>query len=587
MKSFFKFFTASCLGTIAALALIIIGFAIFGSISASSGNKLNSGVLLLDFKDFVPEKTGNIEDNPYQFEDVPTSVGLRHYKRLINDAKTNSKIKGIVIKGTFSEVGHAKSIEIQEALKEFRESSEKFVYAYADFYSQNNYLLATAADSIFLNPLGMVDMRGKATVVPFFKEAMDKLGVKFDIFYAGNFKSASEPYRRTEMSEANKLQTREFLGEMYQGYLDIIAAERSIDRSELHEIVDQFKLRTAEDAVDFKMVDQLVYWHEFEDMVREKIEFKKGRKINYIDIGEYATKVKLGDEGSGKDKIAIVYAEGNIQYNNEAKGQISEVVYHPIFDKIEKDDNIKAIVLRVNSPGGNAFSSEEILNELERIQEVKGIPVIASFGNYAASGGYYISATADTIVSEPHTLTGSIGVFSMIPNASKLLTEKLGIRFDSVKTAEFAVGPTPFFELSEGERSYFTNSTNRMYQIFLSRVAKGRDMTVDQVHEVAQGRVWTGNKAKELGLVDEIGDLDRAIEIAAESASLDKYKIVEYPKIKKSIWMELAQSIAQGSEVKMNPLDGIDISVLKHFKTIQKMAADPSPQARLPFVIEY
>ena len=587
MNQFFKFFTASCLGVFAAIAIIFLIFA--GFLGSMAGNKPvvpKNTVLELDFSSFVPEKTGNVESDAMSFEQVE-KLGLNSIVALLDYAATDDKVKGILIKGNAVNAGQATVSSIREALVKFKES-EKFVYSYADFYSQSGYFLGSVADSMYLNPNGMVDVKGFATMIPFFKNAMDKVGVKMNVFYAGNFKSATEPFRRSEMSENNKIQTSEFLTSMVDQYKDLVSASRNMSADELDRIMTEYQGRDANSSLACGLVDRIAYWDEVEARLRTDLDLKPDKKIKLKSIYEYNSAVTLPKGSSSKDKIAVVYAEGTISYGTNTKGSISEEKYLKILEKIKNDDKIKAMVLRVNSGGGSSVTSDIIWRAIENVKAA-GKPVVASFGDYAASGGYYISAGADTIVSAPNCLTGSIGVFMMFPNVEELMNEKLGINFDEVKTHPMAVGLSMTKGLTDAEKELLQKGTDDIYEQFLKRVADGRGMTRDEVHAIAQGRVWTGTKAQEIGLVDVIGGIDDAIKIASEMAGLETYKIKDYPTIKETFLDQVAKGIAESNNAQIRlgiDIDQSDIEMIRQYKEAKNLILDRTPQARLPFILK-
>ena len=586
MKEFIKMFFASCLGVMVGMVMLSFIIMTIASALASSKSKLETdGVLVLDFKETILEKTGNMPSDP--FSPSVDNIGLRDYSKIIHHAIDDKKIKGILIKNPSPMMGQSSMYSVMDDLKAFKESG-KFVYAYGDYYEQGGYFVSSIADSIFLNPNGMIDIRGYATMIPFFKKGLDKLGVKFDIFYAGDFKSATEPFRLTEMSEENKLQTREFLNEMLEVMLEEVASNRNMEASDFDSIFSDYKGSTPESAMEAGVVDVIAYWSEVEAMLKEKVGVDSDKKLKLTSLMDYKGEVSMVEKGPSSKKIAIVYAEGSVGYGKHEKGSITEGEYIKIFSKIRRDEKIKAVVLRVNSGGGSALTSDIIWDEIERTKAM-GKPVIASFGDYAASGGYYIAAGADTIVSQPNTLTGSIGVFSMLPNARKLLEDRLGITFDSVQTHDLAVGYSGYFDLSEKERAIFESSTDRIYETFLSRVADGRGMTKEEVHEVAQGRVWTGLRAKEIGLVDEIGDIDLAIDIAAEKVDLEEYKLVEYPFIKKDPFEEIINEFMKGmnnGDDAMIQLSKKNKELIDFVKSNKEVLEAEGPQARLLFELQ-
>jgi len=585
MKQFFKFLFASCLGTFLALGLLFFVLIAIGSVFSKKDTKVaTKSVLLLELDNAIPEKTGNVDHGNFNFE-AEKSIGVHRIKDLIKKAEGDKNVKGIVYKAPMaSGAGLVTNAILRDAIQEFRDSTDKFVYAYGDFYSNSSYLLASAADTIFSNPNGTVDINGYSAMIPFMKEGLDKLGVKMNVFYAGNFKSATEPFRRNDMSPANKLQTREYLTDYYNEFLEDVSQSRGTSPAKLKEVINELDFDNIDKCIENGIIDGKAYWYEFEDMIRAKLDINEGKEINYVSLSEYDSK-KYIKKPSSDNEIAVIYAEGEIQYNNENKGVVSEIKYHEIFDKLRRSKKTKAVVLRVNSPGGSAFSSDAIWKEMKELQ-AKGIPVVASFGNYAASGGYYIAASADKIVADPYTLTGSIGVFSMMPNMTELMNDKLGVRFDTVQTSPHSVGMTPFFDIDEEEATMMQKFTDDMYQKFLSRVADGRDMTIDEVHKVAQGRVWTGRKAVEIGLVDELGGIEEALKIAAELAELGSdYKVKEYPFIKKEVWEELISEMMKGQTAQIS-LTGPEQEMWDKYQDIRSIMQYREPMARLPFIME-
>ncbi|NNE15242.1 MAG: signal peptide peptidase SppA [Saprospiraceae bacterium] len=586
MKQFFKFLFASCLGTLLAIGALIFIFMIIGSSFSSKDTQVKSkSVLMLQFNDLMPEKTDNVQKTQFDFE-PQSAIGVHHIKDLIKKAQNDNNIVGIVYKpGLQTQGGMVKHAIIKEALQNFKDSTDKFIYTYADFLSNATYLMSTPSDSIFVNPNGMLEIKGYAAMIPFFKDMLDRIGVKMNVFYAGNFKSATEPFRRNDMSPSNRVQTREFLTDNYNLFLKEVSESRNISLADLKAFINDFNFENIDAAIDLGLIDKKAYWYEVEDMIRNQLEISEGKEINYIDLAEYESKTFIKKKTS-KNRIAVIYAEGDILYDANQRGVVSEVKYHEIFDKIRKDKKVKAVVLRVNSPGGSAFSSDVIWREMEELKS-KGIPVIASFGDYAASGGYYIAAGADVIVSHPKTLTGSIGVFSMLPNVTKLFEDKMGIHFDTIKTSPHAISLTPFYDFNEEEKETLQNWTDNLYQKFLSRVAQGRNMTIEEVHEVAQGRVWTGQRAVDKGLVDELGGLDKAIDIAIEKAELgDDYKIVNYPIIKKDVWEQLIADLAQSSDAEAQVrMPTIESQIMDRVKELKPYLNYKEPMARLPLSI--
>jgi protease-4 len=536
MKDFLKFVFASCLGVfLAGLAFVGCGGMAIGSLATSfggSGKIKPNSVLTLSFKEAVPEKTNNIETTSVSFEQNDV-LGLEDIKRSLEMAGKDKDIKGILLDLDNLSMGQSTARVLRKSIETFKKESGKFVFAYSNGYSQGAYYLASAADSIFLNPVGSVDFRGFAAQIPFFKNMLDRLGIKAQVYYAGNFKSATEPFRLDKMSDYNRLQVREYVEGMYDVFLSDIAASRKISKEALRQMADEYAAQNAKDALRLGLVDKLVYRDYILDGMKNKLGLEQKDKIPSTTIADYSKKLRTDFES--KDKVAVVYAEGEIVDGEGSMGNIGGDNYAKMIRKIRQDDSFKAIVLRVNSGGGSALASENIWRELSLAKE-KGLPIVVSMGDMAASGGYYISCMADSILAEPNTLTGSIGVFSMIPSLEKTFNDKLGITFDTVKTTKFSLNIGFARNISDEEGKILQKSTDEIYDLFLTRVANGRKMTKEQVHEIAQGRVWTGKRAHELGLVDEIGDLESAIAIANGLAKLNgKYHIKEYPLTKQPL----------------------------------------------------
>lgn len=584
MKQFFKFFFASCLGTAGALIIIgLIGLGFVGK-AIKSANKKDTvkanSVLTINLDTPVPEHTNNAPFSPADFKNDEVT-GLIDMVAAIERAKDDDDIKGILIESSMPALNFAGMAMVRRAIEDFK-TSGKFVVSYADYYTEGAYYLASSADEIYLNPIGGMEFNGFAAQIPFFKEMLDKLGVQFEIFYAGDFKSATEPYRLTQMSDNNRLQVREYLNDIYGNFLADIAQSRDMEVSTLRRYADELLISEAEDALKYELVDSLAYRDELLGHLRTKLGLSENKDIPAISLSKYASLTQPKTNLRASEKIAVVFAEGSITDGAEAPGVITGDAYAKIIRKIRTNDNYKAIVLRVNSPGGSALASEKIWRELTLARE-QGIPVVVSMGDYAASGGYYIACMADTIFAEANTITGSIGVFSMFPNAQKLMNEKLGVTIDTVKTNPYAVGINPAIELSQKEKDQLTVSTQAFYETFLKRVADGRGMTRDEAHAVAQGRVWTGSKAIELGLVDALGDLDDAIETAARMAGISDFRKVAFPEAKSPI-EQIVEELMGGSEsVKKAMIKdelGDMYTVYQRAKMLQEMEGI---QARFPY----
>lgn len=586
MGKFFQFVFASCLGVILASGVFVgVGALVFGKMASAADApksvKANT-VLKLSFGDAIPERTNNVQVDPFSF-DTDKKIGLHELIKTIKNAKADDKIKGIFLDIEGASMGRASAANVRKALKDFKEDG-KFIVAYSEFYSQGTYYLASVSDKVYVNPLGGIDFLGFGAQIPFFKDMLDRLGVKMQVYYAGDFKSATEPFRLDKMSQQNRLQTRQYVESMYELYLEDISESRNISVNELRNIANNYLLRNAEDTKKYKMVDAVGYEDEALDELRKLLGLDKDEKINSISLREYNKGMKSTTDYKIKDKIAVVYAEGEIGMGEGDAGTIGGDKYVKILRKIRKDDKVKAVVIRVNSPGGSALASDMMWREIKLLKEA-GKPVVASMGDVAASGGYYIACAADSIFAELNTITGSIGVFSMIPSIEDMLREKVGVTFDTLTTGKFAVGISPFKNISPEEGVILQQATDEIYETFLARVSDGRKISRDEVHAVAQGRVWPGLKAKEIGLVDEIGGLKRALDAAADLAGLDTYRTKEYPAAKDPK-QQLIDQFLNNDNAKMVIESELN-EVLPQYKYLKQLKGMEGVQARLPFVVEF
>lgn len=538
MKEFFKYVLATIVGFICVTAFMgIMSLIMFFSIMATSDTQptvSDGSVLRIELNGTVSERA---TENPFaelMGNKALASQGLDDLLKAIKVAKTNDKIKGIYLEGGLLSADFASLEELRKALVDFKQS-KKFVVAYADQYTQGSYYLASAADKVWLNPSGMLDWHGIASQPIFFTDLMKKVGVKMQVFKVGTFKSAVEPYILTEMSEPNRQQVQSFIGDIWQHFCQDVSASRKISTDSLNAFADRYvTFAEANDYVRLKMVDELTYI----DQVRTKLQkLSQQDKVNFISPAELA---KLDVPASSSNDIAIYYAEGTIvdvSTQSPLNSTQSEIVGSKVvsdLDKLAKDESVKAVVLRINSGGGSAYASEQMWRAVQQLKAKK--PVVVSMSGMAASGGYYLSCGADYIVADKTTLTGSIGIFGMVPDASELLTDKLGLHFDVVKTnvsSDFGAMGRGF---NASESAAMQNYVNRGYRLFLKRVADGRKMTPEQVDKIAQGRVWTGNQALKIKLVDKLGTLNDAVAEAAKRAKLQDYAICTFPA--KTPWFE-------------------------------------------------
>ena len=578
MKSFFKTFFA------ALLALIIfsfLGFFILIGIAAafSTDEKVvvaQNSVLVIDASETFLEQSKNDPFSELMNKKNGKQPSLSELIGLLNYAKKDSSIKGIYIKCAENPNGYAATEEIRKALIDFKKSN-KFIVAYAETISQKGYMMANVADQIYTHPQGGMEWSGFNYETMFFKGLIDKLEIEPQIFYAGKFKSATEPFRYAQMSEANKLQTGIWLNSIYNNFIQGAAEMRNLNADSIKAFANEGKVQNAKDALKYKLVDGLIYDDQLKKIISKKLRVVDETKISFVSINNYAESVALRGTGSGK--IAVIYADGDVVMGKGQKDAIASDDYRALLQKIRNDKSIDAVVLRVNSPGGSALASDIIWREIDLLKKEK--PVVVSMGDLAASGGYYISCGADSIFADANTITGSIGVFSVIPNAEKFLKNKLGITFDRVKTGQFADAPSATRALTVTEQKFLQAGVDSVYYTFKSRVAVGRQKSVYYIDSIAKGRVWTGADAIKVGLVDKIGTLNDALASAAKMAKLKGYSIKSYPESRSFI-----EEFFDGykNEVKAKAIQqeiGIEQwQVLQHVKSIKQIMGQP--QARLP-----
>ena len=578
MKSFFKTFFA------ALLALIIfsfLGFFILIGIAAafSTDEKVvvaQNSVLVIDASETFLEQSKNDPFSELMNKKNGKQPSLSELIGLLNYAKKDSSIKGIYIKCAENPNGYAATEEIRKALIDFKKSN-KFIVAYAETISQKGYMMANVADQIYTHPQGGMEWSGFNYETMFFKGLIDKLEIEPQIFYAGKFKSATEPFRYAQMSEANKLQTGIWLNSIYNNFIQGAAEMRNLNADSIKAFANEGKVQNAKDALKYKLVDGLIYDDQLKKIISKKLRVVDETKISFVSINNYAESVALRGTGSGK--IAVIYADGDVVMGKGQKDAIASDDYRALLQKIRNDKSIDAVVLRVNSPGGSALASDIIWREIDLLKKEK--PVVVSMGDLAASGGYYISCGADSIFADANTITGSIGVFSVIPNAEKFLKNKLGITFDRVKTGQFADAPSATRALTVTEQKFLQAGVDSVYYTFKSRVAVGRQKSVYYIDSIAKGRVWTGADGIKVGLVDKIGTLNDALASAAKMAKLKGYSIKSYPESRSFI-----EEFFDGykNEVKAKAIQqeiGIEQwQVLQHVKSIKQIMGQP--QARLP-----
>lgn len=596
MSNFFKILFGSCLGTLLALGvLFFIGVSAIAGLASSGEQKPSveaNSILKLDL-DVVPELTGNVEAGSgigsFEFE-MDEIVGVHDIIRAIEKAKSDDDIKGIYLSSSMQSGGFTKLRMIREALEDFR-ADGKFVVSYAPYYDQTAYYLATAGDEIYVGPLGVIDFRGFGAEIPFYKNLMDKLGVKMEVFYAGKFKSATEPYRRTEMSEENRQQTREYLTDMFNFMVNDVAAARELSPEVVRDGVNNLAGWKGEEAVSKGLIDGIKRTSEVDDRLHELVGFDADEKLKTISLQDYFEARLSKLKGRGDSEIAVLVAEGTIVDGKAPNGSIGDKKYVEELERLMEDDDVKAVVLRVNSGGGSASSSENIWYAAEQLKAA-GKPFVVSMGSVAASGGYYVAAGADSIFAEPSTITGSIGVFTMFPNMKELMNDRIGVNFDTVNVGRHSNSFSPFRDLGEEERVVLTNRTQAIYATFLERVAEGRDLPLETVKEIAQGRVYSGTRALELGLVDKLGGLDQAIGSAAKLANLDMadVSVGHYPKIKPPLEQLIEDLLGEDAAKGFgNALvkDQIGDQNFKYYQLIREMSQAQGPQARMPMIVNW
>jgi protease-4 len=545
----------------------------------------DKSMLMLKLNGEITERAPN---DPFEGLDIPgfdqnKRLGLDDILSAIEKAKDEENIKGIYLRIENIAAGYSTCEEIRKALIDFKTESGKFIYAYSEVYTQKAYYLASAADKVFITPEGMIMFTGIASQRMFFKNALDKLGVEMQVIRHGKFKSAVEPFMLENMSPANREQVEVYLGSIWSNILEGISSSRNISIEELNQIADKNMLfKTTDELLAYNLVDSVIYEDQVLDFLREKTGIKANKELPTNSVADMKTVVaKRKEKGLAKDKIAIIYGSGEIGMTGPSS-MGSEAINAPQLAKeIRKariDSSIKAIVFRINSPGGSSLASELIWREVKLATEVK--PVVVSMGELAASGGYYIACPADTIVANPTTITGSIGVFGLIPNTQKLFEDKLGINTEVVKTNLMSDVPSVNRPLTSNERALMQRMVENVYSTFVTHVAEGRQMTFEQVDAIGQGRVWTGENALKLGLVDVLGDINDAVRIAKEMAGLDNYRIVQLPKMKDPI-EELLSGFT--TSVKYNILESQLGESAKYYKILENIKSSKGIMARVPY----
>ena len=584
MKDFFKIVLASALGFLIAniifsIISIIFFFGFIGSAVSDMGKPSfvlkDNSVLQLRLEGTINERVP--EDDPFTAllgSNAPSVMGLNDITNAIRKAKENKSIKGIYIDSRMFTASTATLAEIRDELLRFKES-DKFIVAYSDAYTQGGYYLASVADKVAINPQGMIDLHGMASTPIFFKDALDKLGIEIQVFKVGTFKSAVEPFILTSMSDANREQVSSYLNDLWNSIGNDMAKSRNIDINQFDSLVNKMPMMQDVSFLEKNnLVDTLLYETDMKSYLRSLLDIDKDEKIPSADVNDM--KSVKSKKNSSKNQIALLYAVGEIT-SGTGSGNIQDKHLVSEIEKLRKDDDVKAVVLRVNSPGGSAYASEQIWKAISDLKAEK--PVVVSMSDVAASGGYYIACNASKIVAQPTTITGSIGIFGMFPNMKKT-SEKLGIGVDVVKTHEYGDFGNFARPMRDAEKEILQSYVERGYELFLTRCSEGRNIPKDSLAVYAEGRVWTGSQAKEIGLVDELGDLKKAIEIAADLASVEDYIVYEYPKMKSFIEELLDNKQKDIAAETLREYLGDHYQILTLVKNIKEQ---DYVQARLPY----
>lgn len=583
MKDFFKFTLATITGIILTSIVmfvisIIVVFSMLSSTETETVVKKNS-IMMLDLNGSLVERTS---DNIFKelFDKEDSTYGLDDILASIKKAKENDDIKGIYIQATSLNANFASLQEIRDALNDFKKSG-KFIVAYSDNYTQGMYYLSSVANKVLLNPKGAIEWRGLASQPLFLKGLLEKLGIEMQVFRVGTYKAAVERFSATEMSPANREQVTAYITSIWNEIITDVAASRKISVDSLNNYANRMLMfYPAEQTVKSGMADTLIYKNDVRDYLKQLVKIDKDDDLAMLGLDEMINVKKNTPKDKSGNIIAVYYAFGEIDGGSSSTDEDGIISNEVIKDlrKLKEDKDVKAVVLRVNSPGGSAFGSEQIWEAVCQLKKEK--PVIVSMGDYAASGGYYISCAADTIVAEPTTLTGSIGIFGLIPNA-KGLTDKLGLSFDVVKTHKFADFGNIMRGMNTDEQTLLQMYINQGYDLFVSRCAEGRKMSKNEIEKIAEGRVWTGEAAKKIGLVDILGGIDKALEIAVKKAKVEGYTVVGYPD-RKNVLQELLNS-KPGNYIESRMLKSQLGDYYNGFSMLKNLEKADFMQARVPF----
>jgi protease-4 len=575
---------ATIIGLFVFLMLFFFGIILIGAIFGGDSEEISvksDSVIELNLENIKNDYAGKYKDPWMEILSDGENVGVSDIINAIESAKTDNDIKGISILNDNSDLGIAQYKALRDALESFKKSG-KFVVAYANSYSQKEYYLNSVANTIYINPVGDFDFKGLSAELMFFKDLQEKSGIKMEVIRHGKYKSAVEPFLDNKMSDANREQTMSLLNSVWSSILLDISKSRTLSVAKLNEIANGLLARTPEMAKAEKLVDVIAYEDEYHNAIRKKLKVDKDEDYNKISIVDYAQKVATTSKSNtSSDKIAVIYAQGEIMSGEGDVNTIGEGSMNRSLIEARKDKNVKAIVLRIDSPGGSALTSDLIWREIELTKKVK--PVVVSMGNYAASGGYYIACNANKIFAENNTITGSIGVFGVLPNMTQLAT-KIGIYTEQVKTNENASEYSPFVPMDEKFKAVTQESVEHVYKTFVSHVAAGRKMTVAQVDSIAQGRVWSGSQALKIGLVDKIGGLDDAIKEAASLAKTKTYSTQNFPEFEKDI-NDILENFPFAKSKESFIKEELGEETFRLMEQIKKVQARKGIQAMMPFEI--
>lgn len=585
MKEFLKYTFATVLGLFITFIFlgVLLFFTVMGLISSAGKKSVkikDNSVIELSIDYDVQERTSNDITMMFNQDGHGNPLGLDAILDVIEKAKEDKKVKGILLKTNINGTGYATMLEIRNALLDFKKSG-KFIYATAPYYDEKNYYLASSADSIFIERSGSVLLNGLTANIMFFKGALEKMGIEMQYVKVGSYKGATEAFTRSDLSPENREQISEYINEIYSTVVNTICESRHLDTGKLRQALNLFSIQTPNQAVSFGLIDRLTFSDEVLASIRKKLNLKSEPDLHIVKANQYSSRADDDDEKGEKDKIAVIYAVGEIIDGEGNQSTIGSISMTKSIAKAREDKDVKAIVLRVNSPGGSSLASDMIAREIALCRGKK--PVIVSMGDVAASGGYYISALADTIIALPNSITGSIGVFGLFPNMHELLTNKMGLTFESVKTGQYSDFARVDQPLSETDRMYLQTMVNRIYDDFTTIVEKGRGLDSATVESISQGRVWTASQALDRKLVDSYGGIRDAIKIAAHMAKLKKYSLVEYPKVEDPFTQLFSQSSNEVMHRKLASELGVMYS---YYQALQTGLNARGFQMRLPYVLE-